>query len=177
MKIDKHDEFRFTIKGEPRTKKNSAVMCAKRATLLPSKFFREYEKLFRTELIAIRGKFGGKLPHFDGPVHLEAKYYLKDRAHYPDLNGLIQATQDIISDEYKLVTDKETGTRKRQRSQRWILADDRFVKSLDGCRIAGIDKENPRVEICIRSLDVDLEHETDKKIIELAKARMAVKLL
>lgn len=163
--------FAFVVYGQPATKKNSAVMVARRATILPSKAYRAYEKTFRAAMRKIKMNLG-ELPHYDGPVQLTAKYYLENRAHYPDLNGLLQATQDIISDEYALVTDKATGKRKRQRSRRWILSDDRIVKSLDGSRIAGIDKEKPRVEIFIKPLPLDLETETDPQLVRLAKARM-----
>ena len=173
MRIDKISEYKITVYGQPATKKNSSVMIARRAAILPSKAYREYAKVFRLHLMKARN-----LPHFLGPVALEVKYYLKNRAHYPDLNGLIQATQDLISDEYVLMTDKATGKRKKQLAKKWLLADDRLVKSLDGCRIAGIDKENPRAEITLRALDVDLKTETDpqiKKICqELASKNQAI---
>ncbi len=167
--------FAFVVYGQPATKKNSAVMVARRATILPSKAYRAYEKTFRAAMRKMKERIGN-LPHYDGPVQLTAKYYLENRAHYPDLNGLLQATQDIISDEYALVTDKATGKRRRQRSRRWILSDDRIVKSLDGSRIAGIDKEQPRVEIYIKPLPLNLETETDPQLVRLVKARMAQEL-
>lgn len=164
MRIDKINEYKITVYGQPATKKNSSVMIARRAAILPSKAYREYAKVFRLHLMKARN-----LPHFLGPVALEVKYYLKNRAHYPDLNGLIQATQDLISDEYVLMPDKATGKRKKQLAKKWLLADDRLVKSLDGCRIAGIDKENPRAEITLRALDVDLKTETDPQIKKICQ--------
>lgn len=173
MLIDKISEYKITVYGQPATKKNSSVMIARRAAILPSKAYREYAEVFRLHLMKARN-----LPHFLGPVALEVKYYLKNRAHYPDLNGLIQATQDLISDEYALIPDIATGKCKKQLARKWLLADDRLVKSLDGCRIAGIDKENPRAEITLRALDVDLKTETDpqiKKICqELASKNQAI---
>ncbi len=167
--------FAFVVYGQPATKKNSAVMVARRATILPSKAYRAYEKTFRAAMREMKGRLGD-LPHYDGPVQLTARYYLESRAHYPDLSGLLQATQDIISDEYALVQDKATGKRRRQRSRRWILSDDRIVKSLDGSRIAGIDKEKPRVEIYIKPLPLNPETETDPQLVKLAKARMTQEL-
>lgn len=142
---------------------------------MPSKAYRKYEKQFRAELRELKAKIG-ELPHYEGPVQLTALYYLESRAHYPDLNGLIQATQDIISDEYTMVLDNSTGKRKRQRSRRWLLSDDRIIKSLDGTRIAGIDRERPRVEITIRPLPIDLNTETDPQLIKLAQQRTQTEL-
>lgn len=42
--------FAFVVYGQPATKKNSAVMVARRATILPSKPYREYEKKFRAAM-------------------------------------------------------------------------------------------------------------------------------
>lgn len=165
----------FTIVGNPATKKNSPIVVMGRATVLPSKAYRKYEKEFRRQLLKIKAE--NDLPHFAGPVHIKAEYYLKNKAHYPDLNGLIQATQDIISDEYHLVIDSATGKQKKQVRKRWILADDRIVKSLDGCRIAGIDKTNPRVEITIEAMELDPETETDPQLIKLARAMLEQDLL
>lgn len=163
--------FAFVVYGQPATKKNSAVMVARRATILPSKAYRAYEKTFRAAMRKMKERIGD-LPHYEGPVQLTARYYLENRAHYPDLNGLLQATQDIISDEYAMVVDRETGKRKRQKRRRWVLEDDRIVKSLDGCRIAGIDKTNPRVEITIEAMELNPEAETDPYLIRLAKSWM-----
>ena len=117
----------------------------------------------------LENKFG-RLPHFTGPVQLTAWYYLKDRAHYPDLNGLIQATQDILSDEYTRINGKRVLTRE------WILADDRLVKLLDGCKIRGIDKTNPRTIITISPLELIPEEETDPYLVKLAKERLQSRL-
>lgn len=162
MKLDKDKAFRFVIPGHPATKKNSPVLVRGRAVVLPSKAYKAYEKVFRKELSRIERE-QGRLPHYSGPVQLTAKYYLQDRRAYPDLNGLIQATQDIISDEHAYVDHRKTLKR------RWILEDDRLVKSLDGTRIAGIDKDNPRVEILIEPMEVDIEREPDPQLVKMAK--------
>ena len=80
----------FTIMGNPATKKNSPIVVRGRAAVLPSKAYRRYEQEFRRQLSVMKEQNG--LSHFSGPVHLKAEYYLENRAHYPDLNGLIQAT-------------------------------------------------------------------------------------
>lgn len=166
--IEATEKAVLTIMGNPATKKNSPIVMRGRAAVLPSKAYRRYEQEFRRQLSVIKEQNG--LSHFSGPVHLRAEYYLENRAHYPDLNGLIQATQDILSDEFGTVLDQETGKRKRQKRRRWVLEDDRIVKSLDGCRIAGIDKTNPRVEITIEAMELNPETETDPYLIRLAKS-------
>ena len=92
----------------------------------------------------------GRLPHYTLPVRLTCRYYLKDRAHWPDLVGLMQATADIISDERRKIGGKMVTTRE------WLLSDDRIVTSWDGTEVAGIDKLRPRVEIAITPLEVDV---------------------
>jgi len=168
--IEATEKAVLTIMGNPATKKNSPIVVRGRAAVLPSKAYRRYEQEFHRQLSVIKEQNG--LSHFSGPVHLRAEYYLENRAHYPDLNGLIQATQDILSDEFGTVLDRETGKRKRQKRRRWVLEDDRIVKSLDGCRIAGIDKTNPRVEITIEAMELNPETETDPFLIRLAKSWM-----
>ena len=91
----------------------------------------------------------GRLPHYTLPVRLTCRYWLKDRAHWPDLVGLMQATADILSDERRKIGGRMVTTRE------WLLSDDRIITSWDGTVIAGIDKLRPRVEIVITSLPVD----------------------
>ena len=137
--------FSVVILGQPATKKNSAVVVRSHACLLPSAAYRSYEKHCREVLMAM-----GHLPHYTLPVQMTCRYYLKDRAHWPDLVGLMQATADIISDERKRIAGKMVTTRE------WLLSDDRIIKSWDGTEIAGIDKLRPRVEIVITPLEVDV---------------------
>ena len=154
---------KIIILGQPATKKNSSTMAfgTGRAVILPSKSYKEYEKAFRQQLMCM-----GRLPHFETGVQVTAKYYLQNRAHYPDLVGLMQATADILSDEYKSINHKKVCMKQ------WILSDDRIIKSWDGTQIAGIDKENPRVEIEIRELETDLVTETDPNIVKILEARL-----
>lgn len=155
--------FKFVLLGQPITKKNSARLIRKQARLLPSPQYMEYEARCRNALNILRQRV--KLPYFDMPVQMTCRYYLRDRKSYPDLIGLAQATADIISDEYKSINHKKT------LMCRWILSDDRIIKSWDGTKIAGIDKYNPRTEIIIMPLKVDLKTETDPYIIRKIKER------
>jgi len=151
--------MKFTIKGQPATKKNSAILTYGHAAILPSKTYKNYAKEFRIQMMAL-----GPMPHYNTGVQVTCHYYLKDKAHYPDLVGLMQATADLLQDEY------ETIHHRRVLTKRWILTDDRIIKSWDGTKIAGIDKENPRVEITITKLETDLSTETDPQIIRILEA-------
>ena len=159
MKIDEIAPFRFTILGQPATKKNSSRIIRGHARLLPSKAYTDYSSRFHRQLMDMEKIM--ELPHFSGPVSMTCLYWLKDRAHYPDLLGLEQATADIMSDTYKTVDHR------RQLKRMWILSDDRIIKRWDGSQIIGIDKENPRVEVTVRPLDVT-EDEPDPYIRKLA---------
>ena len=167
--------FKIIIYGQPTTKKNSATLTygkgrrgAPIPRLLPSKAYTEYEKHCRVAISNLRQRI--TLPHFDEPVRIDAQYYLRDRAYYPDLLGLMQATADIISDEYSVIEHKRTLVR------RWLLSDDRIIKNWDGTQIAGIDKQNPRVEITIYPLPLDIETETDPLLRKQAAAKMQSEL-
>ena len=157
--------YSFIIYGHPATKKNSATMVQGRSCLLPSKAYREYEKVFRKQLWDLQDR-----PHFEIGVQVTARYYLKDKAHYPDLVGLMQATADCMSDEYKVRFGK------KQLMNHWLLSDDRIIKNWDGTCIAGIDKANPRVEVTITPLEVTFDQETDPYIIRLLKEKQEIKL-
>ena len=135
--------FSVIIPGQPATKKNSATVVRNHAHILPSAAYRAYELHCRETLMTL-----GRLPHYTLPVRLTCRYYLKDRAHWPDLVGLMQATADIISDERRKIGGKMVTTRE------WLLSDDRIITSWDGTVIAGIDKARPRVEIVIMPLEV-----------------------
>lgn len=132
--------------------------------LLPSKAYRAYEQHCREALAALRTKT--KLPHFDGPVQIIALYYLESAAHWPDLLGLEQATADILSDEYRVLNHKRTLIRE------WLLSDDRIIKSWDGSRIAGIDREKPRIDVQIVPLELNVETELDPKLRKQAAEAM-----
>ena len=153
------NSFTFTIEGQPATKKNHGIIAKGHAAVLPSTTYKKYADNFRQQLLY--KIIPSRYQHFETGVRVTAQYYLRDRAHYPDLVGLMQATADIISDEYVTINHKKVLV------QRWLLSDDRIIKSWDGTKIAGIDKENPRVEITITKLETDLATETDPQIIRI----------
>ena len=67
-----------------------------------------------------------------GEINLQILYYMPDKRR-PDLLNLEQATADILE-------------------KARVIENDRNIVSFDGSRIAGIDKENPRVEIVIKTI-------------------------
>lgn len=155
-KIREGEPCRLVLYGQPATKKNSATLRrSDYVTVLPSNAYRKYERHCREQLAELQRQ--GRSPHYDGPVRIMAHYYLKDVAHWPDLVGLMQATADIISDEYKVINHKRTLVRK------WLLSDDRIIKNWDGSHIAGLDKDNPRVEIWIYTLEP--KDEADEQLL------------
>lgn len=117
----------LVIPGRPITKKNHQRIITNRRTgrpqVIQSKDYEAYEQACLWALKKYR-------VHFSGPVKLTARYWMPDRRSWPDLVGLLQATCDIL---------EKAG----------IIEDDRNVVSVDGSEIAGIDRENPRVEIKI----------------------------
>lgn len=155
----KSEPYSFIIYGQPATKKNSSTIVSGHAKLIPSKPFREYAQMFKTQMM----RLPQPLPHFETGVMVTAKYWLKNRAHYPDLVGLMQATADIMADDTKVIYGK------RQLIKRWLLSDDRIIKRWDGTKIAGIDPVSPRVEITITPLDIAPDQETDPYIVKKLK--------
>lgn len=148
--------FGIILNGQPATKKNSAIMAKGHASLLPSKAYKRYEKNCREAINLLRYRM--KLPHFDKGVRMQVRYFLENQAHWPDLVGLMQATADILSDEYKTINHK------KQFVCKWLLSDDRIIKNWDGTCIAGIDKNNPRAEIIIIPIQTSIENEHDPYI-------------
>lgn len=69
----------------------------------------------------------------DYPVQVTALYYMPTR-RLPDLINLEEATADIL-----------------ERAN--ILKNDSLIMSWDGSRIAGVDRDNPRVQVTISRLE------------------------
>jgi len=121
---------RIVLTGRPITKKNSQTIARNRRTgrpyVLQSEQYRRYEEDCLKQLMACRARFAG-------PVRMKCLYWMPDRRR-PDLLGLLQATADIL-----------------EKAQ--IIDNDRNVVSFDGSRIAGVDRENPRVEIEVEGVE------------------------
>lgn len=116
--------MKLVISGNPVSKKNHSqiIMVKGHPRLIPSKPYREYEKVFQWQVPAA-AKVRLNLPHT-----LKCVYYMETRRRV-DLNNLIAATADLLV-------------------KAGVLEDDnaQIVYSLDGSRVE-YDKENPRVEI------------------------------
>lgn len=119
--------MKLVIQGQPRTKKNSSriALINNKRVLLPSKAFKAYEKVALMQLAQVQA--------VHGPVSVLFRYYLQDRKSWPDLVGLLQATSDIL---------QAAG----------VIDDDKYIVNYDGSMIAGLDKDNPRVEIIIHQI-------------------------
>lgn len=118
----------IVIQGQPRTKKNGsriALTPNNKRVLLPSKAYKTYERVALIQLARVQA--------VHGPISVMCRYFLQNRAHWPDLVGLLQATSDIL---------QAAG----------VIDDDKYIVNYDGSMIAGLDKDNPRVEIIIHQI-------------------------
>lgn len=115
----------IVFKGRPITKKNHGqiVKWGNKRGHIQSEAYRSYED-------ACLWQLAGKKLHISGIVVVECKYYLPNKRSWPDLIGLLQATSDILV-------------------KAGIIDDDKWICSYGDSCIAGIDKDNPRVEIRI----------------------------
>lgn len=87
----------------------------------------------------------------DRPCQVLAEYYMPNRAGWPDLVGLMQATADLL---------EEAG----------VLENDRLIYGWTETRIKGIDKGRPRVEIVIYPISIDFKKAYD--LDPLVKGRL-----
>lgn len=123
--------YEAMIPLNPRTKKNSQQIMINRKTgkpfVMQSSKYKEYEKN--------AGWFLKKLPKpINEPVNVKCVFYRETKIRC-DLSNLLEAAMDILV-EYG------------------ILADDNFniITGFDGSRVY-IDKENPRTEITIETVE------------------------
>ena len=128
---DKVRQYKFTIYGNPITKKNSNQIVQNRATgrwfIAPSA---QYKKYCRESLKQLSTWVGRPKEPIDYPVRCTYLFYKESRRKCDDLNQS-EAVDDILV-------------------QAGVLEDDNrdIVCNHDGTRVL-YDKENPRVEITI----------------------------
>jgi len=123
---------KFILPGSIRSKKNSKRACMvggknvpRRAVLLPSKAYTEWERQARAALTPYID------PHdtlFDGPVHVKVTAYIKGAM--PDLSGVLESVGDACEGIL------------------WV--DDKQIVSWDGSRVYR-DKDNPHTEVEVRA--------------------------
>lgn len=128
-------DIKFTILGDPRTKKNSMqiVKCGSRHSLVQSAKYKAYERDFIRQALSL-GVYGKCLSM---PLEITCRYYRETKRRV-DLTNLLACTDDC------LVKAK-------------IIEDDNYkiVVSHDGSRVY-FDKENPRVEIEIKEIESEV---------------------
>lgn len=134
--------MQFTINLNPVTKKNSSRIagigkkcfaCGKgeRQIILPSKQYSQYEKdckMFMPKL---------KEP-IQEPVNIKALFYMKTRRKV-DLVNLQEALLDVLV-KYRVISDDNSSV----------------VESMDNSRVF-YDKDNPRTEVTIETMDNDMD--------------------
>jgi Holliday junction resolvase RusA-like endonuclease len=115
--------IRFTIPGEPRTKKNGNRIVQKNGKpfLLPSQQFLDYQEYA-----------GWFVPQekIDKPINLKVLYYMGSHRRV-DLVNLLEATCDILV-KYQCIEDDSY----------------KYIRGHDGSRVL-YDKEHPRAEVII----------------------------
>lgn len=124
--------MKLILYGNPATKKNNMQIFKNHKTgqryLSQSDRYKDYARDCGRQ---ITGKYKKNI---DYPINLKCVYYRKTK-HRVDLNNLLSATSDILTDY-------------------GVIADDNFkiMKSVDGSRVL-FDKNNPRVEIEIERFE------------------------
>lgn len=123
--------LKLTLYGRPITKKNSSriIQCKGHPMLLPSKQYSQYEK------DCIRQIIGDKKQAINTAINLKCVYYMPTK-HRVDLVNLLEGTCDILVKANVLEDDNVN-----------------IIKSHDGSRVL-YDKDNPRVEIEIREIEI-----------------------
>lgn len=120
-------EWKIVIPGNPATKKNSSEIYVNngRRFVMPSQRFRDYQDM----ALWFVPQYG-----IDVPVNIKCLYYRQTKARV-DLVNLLEATDDILQVGGAITND-----------------DWRVVAGHDGSRVL-FDKENPRVEITITTME------------------------
>lgn len=121
--------MRFTVPGNPRTKKNSQIVV--NHIPIPSKAYRDYSKdtavWWKHQAAVLRRPI-------DYPVNVCCVYYMQTRRRC-DLVNLLECSLDIMV-EYGILQDDNCS----------------IVAGHDGSRVL-YDKDNPRVEITITRIE------------------------
>lgn len=128
--------LKFTIYGDPRTKKNSMqiIKLGNRYSLTQNARYKAYEREFINQAMEI-GVYNKNLSK---TLEITCTYYRQTK-RLVDLTNLLACTDDCLV-KAKIITDDNY----------------KVIVSHDGSRIK-FDKRNPRVEIEIKEIDIDME--------------------
>lgn len=110
----------------PRTKKNSTML-----GIVQSPAYRRFCQGVVDATNQLRGEFSLPIP--DAPYNLAAVFYVDKPGERADLIGLIQGTADALQEAK-------------------VVSDDKWFKTLDGCRIV-VGDPTPRVEVVITPIE------------------------
>lgn len=155
---------RLQLPGPPVTKKNSPRIAPikfrrngkemKVYRIQPSKQYERWAKEMLTYRPILNAQLSGKLPlPLGNPFNLGVHVYAAN-ARVGDLIGYQEAVLDILQEtvwrtkeyeEFGLKLKKQVCVRKGL----GIYYDDAQCVSMDGCRIMGIDRERPRIEVTL----------------------------
>lgn len=121
--------MRFTVPGNPRTKKNSQIVV--NHIPIPSKAYRDYA---RDTAVWWKHQAAVLRRPIDYPVNVCCVYYMQTRRRC-DLVNLLECSLDIMV-EYGILQDDNCS----------------IVAGHDGSRVL-YDKDNPRVEVTITRIE------------------------
>lgn len=124
--------IKFTLPIKPITKKNSGqiVMRGSYPKLLPSKQYRQFEKDTQPYFMRVKIQTG----EIARPVNIQCLFYMETHRRV-DLCNLLNAVDDAMVASGLVVDDNRD-----------------IIAGHDGSRVY-YDKENPRIEITITSLE------------------------
>jgi len=155
---------RITLPGHPVTKKNSPRIApilmnrggkqVKVYRIQPSKQYERWAKEMLTYAAVFKSQLAGQLPlPLGNPFNLGIHVYLAN-ARDGDLIGYQESVLDILQEtvwrekeyvEFGIKLKKQVCVRRGL----GIYFDDKQNVSTDGCRIMGIDRERPRIEVTL----------------------------
>jgi Holliday junction resolvase RusA-like endonuclease len=122
--------IQVTIPVQPVTKKNSQQIITNPKTgrpfLIPSKQFREFEKICKPYLKSVKDTVG----LINYPINVKCIFYVSKRLKY-DLTNLLEAIDDVMTVSGLILDDNRD-----------------IIAGHDGSRVY-YDKFNPRIEIAI----------------------------
>ena len=105
------------------------IVFGKYPKVIPSKAFMTYQESCLCQLADCQERYEGK-------IHVICRYWLPDKKWFPDFVNLLSASHDIL---------EKAG----------VIDNYKNIVSVDGSKIVGFSKKNPRSEITI----IPVEHE------------------